>query len=251
MPTHRNPYRNAGTFTETPTETLTETLKRKLIFCHFVMRAVGAASCRVSMFYDDLMQCIAHLFWDYQSSPPCTGTLIVNKNMNASKLTAHKLAYHRKCHRCVSNAKKLIKMYKRGGFLESKFTKPCSGEQPRFASFPRRGTWSPGAPRLVSRKQMQSSVYGCVVGRRLMGRLSSKEWPLCKAWVIQTDHPGLAGMLSQSTCPGQHQSCPTLVEHRNQDFASLSATASHPRAFVYVFMLSLTLRRSNKRECIV
>ena len=207
--------------------------------------------CGVSVFHRDLMQCIAHLFWAYHSSPPCTGTSIVNKNLNASKLTAQKLAHHRKCRRCVSNSKKFVKMYKRGGFLESKFTRSCSGEQPRFASFPRRGTWSPGAPRLVSRKQMQSSVYGCIVGQRLMGKLSSKEWPICKAWVVQTDHPGLAGMLSQFTCPGQHQSCPTLVEHGNQDFASLSATASYPRAFAYFFVLSLTLRWSKGRECIV
>ena len=178
----------------------------------------------------------------HNSSPPCTGTSIVNKNLNACRLTAQKLAHHRKCCCCVSNANKLVKMYKRGGFLESKFTRSFRGGQPRFASFPRRGTWSPGALRLVSRKQMQSSVYGCIVGQRLMGRLSSKEWQICKAWVIQTDHPGLAGMLSQFTCPGQQQSFPTLVEHGSQDFASLSATASYPRAFAYFFVLSLTLR---------
>ena len=78
---------------------------------------------------------IAHLFWAYHSSLPCTGTSIVNKNLNASKLTAQKLAHHRKCRRCVSNAQKLVTMYKRGGFVESKFTSCYSGEQLRFASF--------------------------------------------------------------------------------------------------------------------
>ena len=165
----------------------------------------------------------------------------MNKNLNASKLTTQKLAYHRKCRRCGSNANKFVKMYKRDGFLESTFTRSCSGEQPRFASFWRRGTWSPGAPRLVSRKHMQCSVYGCIVGQRLMGRLSSKEWPICKAWVIQTDHPGLADMFSQFTCPGQHQCFSTLVEHGDHNFASLSATASYPRAFAYFFVLSLSL----------
>jgi len=98
---------------------------------------------------------------------------------------------------------------------------------------------------------MQSLVYGCIDGQRLMGRLSSKEWQICKAWVIQTDLPGLACMLSPFAFPGQHQSCPTLVEHGGQDFASLSASASYPRALAYLFVLSLPLRWSKGRECIV
>ena len=56
---------------------------------------------------------IAQLFWAYRLPPLCTGTSIVNKNLNAFKLTTQKVAYDRKCRRCVSNAHKLVTMYKR------------------------------------------------------------------------------------------------------------------------------------------
>ena len=88
---------------------------------------------------------ITHLLWAYHSPPPCTGTSIVNKNLNGSKLTTQNISYHRKCRRCVSNANKIVTSTSAVDSL-SKFARSCSGEQPRSASFPRRGTWSPECP---------------------------------------------------------------------------------------------------------
>ena len=194
---------------------------------------------------------MTYSFQVHHASPPCTGTSIVNNNINSGKLTAARLAYHRKCRKSVSNTRELLVAYRRGGFVKSKFTRSCSSEQPRLASFPRRGNWSSGMPRLVCRKPMQCSVYGCIVGQRLRGSKSGKQWPVCKAWVMQTDHPGLAGMLAQFSCPGDHQFCATLVERRSEDLASLSATASYPQALAYFFLLSLTLRWTKQRDSIV
>lgn len=169
---------------------------------------------------------MSHLQHTYHTSPPCTGTTIVNRNLNASKLTAARLAYHRRCRRCVPSSKRLTQRFRHGGFVKNKFNRSVSGEQPRAASLPPRGTWRAVAPRLISRKVMTCAVSGCVVGQRLVGRRSGKSWPVCKTWFFQTDHPGLAGMLRQFSCPGNHQKCPTFVESRNEDSASLSATAS-------------------------
>ena len=184
----------------------------------------------------------------YHSSPPCTGTCIVNRNVNSSRLSSQRLQYHRQCRRCVSDSRKAIQSFRRGGFTKSKFVRSSSGEQPRFASFPRRGTWVCGAPRLVSRKAMVCTVHGCVVGLRLSPTHGGKALPICKAWVFQTDHPGLAGVLSQFSCPGNHEACATFVESSQQDVASLSATACYPRALAYFFVLALSLRWHKGRQ---
>lgn len=162
-----------------------------------------------------------------------------------------KLAYHRKCRKSVAKTRLLMAAFRHGGFVKNKFTRSCSGEQPRLATLPRRGKWQPGFPRLVGRRPMQSSVSGCIVGQRLRGSQSRKQWPICKAWVMQTDHPGLAGMLDQFRCPGGHQSCPVLVESSHDNRASLSATASYPLGLAYFFVLALTLAWSKDRDSII
>ena len=175
----------------------------------------------------------------------------MNRNINSSKLTGKRLAYHIQCRQCVSNSRKSIQRFRRGGFSRTKYVRSCSGEQPRLASFPRRGTWLCSAPRLVSRKAMLCTVYGCVVGQRLSPRNIKKTLPICKAWVFQTDHPGLAGMLSQFSCPGKHVSYPTFVETTDKALTSLSETAWYPKALAYFFVLALTLRWKKGREHVI
>ena len=175
----------------------------------------------------------------------------MNRNLNAGKLTRAKLAFHRKCRKSVADTLSLTTSFRHGGFVMNKFTRSCSAEQPRFATFPRRGNWSCGMPRLVGRRPMQSSVSGCIVGQRLRGSKSQRQLPVCKAWVMQTDHPGLAGMLDQFRCPGNHQSCPVLVESRQHNRACLSATASYPLGLAYFFMLALSLAWTKDRDSII
>ena len=175
----------------------------------------------------------------------------MNRNLNAGKLTRAKLAFHRKCRKSVADTLSLTTSFRHGGFVMNKFTRSCSAEQPRFATLPRRGNWSCGMPRLVGRRPMQSSVSGCIVGQRLRGSKSQRQLPVCKAWVMQTDHPGLAGMLDQFHCPGNHQSCPVLVESRQHNRACLSATASYPLGLAYFFMLALSLAWTKDRDSII
>ena len=176
---------------------------------------------------------------------------MVNRNLNAGKLTKTRLAFHRKCRKAVAGTLSLTTLFRHGGFVKNKFTRSCSAEQPRLACLPRRGNWSTGMPRLVGRRPMQSVVSGCIVGQRLQGSKSRRQWPICKAWVMQTDHPGLAGMLDQFRCPGGHQSCPVLVEGGQDNRASLSATASYPLALAYLFVLALSLAWTKDRDSIV
>ena len=175
----------------------------------------------------------------------------MNRNLNAGKLSKTKLSFHRKCRKSVADTLSLTASFRHGGFVKNKFTRSCSAEQPRFATLPRRGTWSHGMPRLVGRRPMQSSVYGCIVGQRLQGSKSRKQLPICKAWVMQTDHPGLAGMLDQFRCPGGHQSCPVLVESGHDNRASLSATASYPLGLAYFFVLALSLAWIKDRDSVL
>ena len=175
----------------------------------------------------------------------------MNRNLNAGKLSKTKLSFHRKCRKSVADTLSLTASFRHGGFVKNKFTRSCSAEQPRFATLPRRGTWSHGMPRLVGRRPMQSSVYGCIVGQRLQGSKSRKKLPICKAWVMQTDHPGLAGMLDQFRCPGGRQSCAVLVESGHDNRASLSATASYPLGLAYFFVLALSLAWSKDRDSII
>lgn len=176
---------------------------------------------------------------------------MVNRNLNANKIGKAKQAYHRKCRKSVGDTRLLMTSFRHGGFIKNKFTRSCSAEQPRFATLPRRGLWSPGMPRLVGRRPMQASVYGCIVGQRLRGSKSRRQLPICKAWVFQTDHPGLAGILDQFRCPGGHQSCPVLVENGHDNRASLSATASYPLGLAYFFVMALSLAWNKDRDSLV
>lgn len=175
----------------------------------------------------------------------------MNRNLNAGKLSKAKVAFHRKCRKSVADTRSFMVSFRHGGFVKNKFTRSCSAEQPRFASLPPRGNWSPGMPRLVGRRPMQSSVFGCIVGQRMRGSKSRRQMPICKAWVMQTDHPGLAGMLDQFRCPGGHKSCLVLVENGHDNRASLSATASYPLGLAYFFVLALSLAWAPDRDSIV
>ena len=176
-------------------------------------------------------------------SPPCTGTSIVNRNINKNKLSKATSDYHVLCRQMVGHAKRHMEAFRKGNrsFLRSKFRRSSSAEQPRNASLPGR-RYSSRKTQFYRKPQMHCLVSGCICGAHGSDpRTPEQDLPVCKAWMFQTDHPVLAGCLSHLRCPKNHVSMKTFVEHRSQPFCRLSRTASYPDGLAWLFVGALSL----------
>ena len=173
----------------------------------------------------------------YHASPPCTGTSVVTRNINAHKAKPCTKRYHVLCRKMVGRTRVHISSYRKGGFGSQRSS---SAEQPKGAKLRSRPA-SRGHPLLI-RNSYLATVNGCVCGARGCSRKTGISKPVCKAWIFQTDHPALAGLLSLLRCTSSHESISTFVERGDQDSASLSQTASYPEGLCWLFVGALSFR---------
>ena len=171
----------------------------------------------------------------FHASPVRTGASSMNRFLN-KKCRGKMRRYHARTRRGVCAMRKVIRKYRKGGFLRSKHRRSVSSEQPWNASVRNRwGTY--GYPELVSRgRNMIVGVNGCVCGLRIKGV------PSCKRWSIQTDNPSLAGVLAHLRCDGGHDKVKSIGGK------TLQATGRYPRSFGRLFVMALMLKWYKRRD---